>query len=475
MSIKTVRSPETDSKKPIACPHYLGLGYSWDHLVKDLDIFAKESDIYSGATLKTLYQDYGDDSAFPLVHKFTLYLDSYHDDDSESLEDSEDSVDSDDAIHANIGAFVCWVKQVLPKVDEIWLILDSYFDLHDHHDHHCSYFLSKLYQLGTRVAYRCVSTRDVLAGLCLDEIRNLASLDFRDEPGRSNSSEQCVQLARQNAQTLQFLSLVSDQFSDLTSLIQNPDGSNVVYPCLLQYPFGDDTFFRGNSATLEIVAMRMDSFTVSILCQFSAFSPTSHPKLRCVKWKERKGLVPDSFATNEEKTRFVLSIGPRAPVREISGISSSDGLLSVLSLPGDHTSIQVLLIPTIDLDLWQAISLIKALPLLSDLHAPLPIFESLPNGVTWFNISEHLVSTYAPMGRRFRCWHLELCSARSFTVDVWCVLLLALICPNFDYVSNHPSQRESFMEYLERAIDLDRFRPYAPRLCRLLFKGWRDC
>ncbi|KAJ1821790.1 fatty acid synthase alpha subunit Lsd1 [Coemansia sp. RSA 2675] len=509
MSIKTVRSPETDSKRPIACPHYLGLGYSWDHLVKDLDIFAKESDIYSGATLKTLYQDYGDDSAFPLVHKFTLYLDSYHDDDSESLEDSEDSVDSDDAIHANIGAFVCWVKQVLPKVDGIWVILDSYFDLHDHHDHHCSYFLSKLYQLGTRVAYRCVSTRDVLAGLCLDEIRNLASLDFRDEPGRSNSSEQCVQLARQNAQTLQFLSLVSDQFSDLTSLIQNPDGSNVVYPCLyalrmrersldrqpgqvtfpdavpfpilrrlslrLQYPFGDDTFFRGNSATLEIVAMRMDSFTVSILCQFSVFSPTSHPELRCVKWKERKGLVPDSFATNEEKTRFVLSIGPRAPVREISGISSSDGLLSVLSLPGDHTSIQVLLIPTIDLDLWQAISLIKALPLLSDLHAPLPSFESLPDGITWFNISEHLVSTYAPMGRRFRCWHLELCSARSFTVDVWCVLLLALICPNFDYVSNHPSQRESFMEYLERAIDLDRFRPYAPRLRRLLFKGWRDC
>ncbi|KAJ2682154.1 hypothetical protein IWW39_006107 [Coemansia spiralis] len=236
MSIKTVRSPETDSKKPIACPHYLGLGYSWDHLVKDLDIFAKEGDIYSGATLKTLYQDYGDDSAFPLVHKFTLYLDSYHDGDSESLEDSEDSVDSDDAIHANIGAFVCWVKQVLPKVDEIWVILDN-----------------------------------VLAGLCLDEIRNLASLDFRDEPGRSNSSEQCVQLARQNARTLQFLSLVSDQF------------------------------------------------------------------------------------------------------------------------------------------------------------------------------------------------------------NVWCVLLLALICPNFDYVSNHPSQRESFMEDLERAIDLDRFRPYAPRLRRLLFKGWRDC
>ncbi|KAJ2487626.1 hypothetical protein IWW37_005166 [Coemansia sp. RSA 2050] len=503
MIISTVKSLEASFRAPIYWPSYLGLGYPWNHLIRDLGIFAEERDIYSGATLEILSQDYGDDCPFPLARKFTLIVGSYNDEYLEYLDNR------DDVYQANIDALILWVKQMLPKVSEIKVELGSHFDPEDSYDHHCNHLISQLYQLGTRIVYHCESARDMPATLCLDKIRNLVFLEFNDKLGSSSNSAVSFRLARQHAQTLQSLILAFRRYSDLANLIQNPDGSFVVYPCVhtlkirehspdlksrrpafpgavpfpilrcltlkLQYPFDGDTLFRGNAATLESLTMNMDSFTVSMLRRLSVFTPTSHPRLWCVNWEGQKVLARDSFATSQEEIEFVLSIGPGAPVRGISGISSSEGLLSAPSLPGDHSSIRVLSIPSIKLDLWQAISLIKALLFLSDLYAPLPSTGSMPDGITWANISEHVVSTYAPMGKRFRCWHLEQCSARIWTRNAQCVLLLALVCPNFGYVSSHPDLRESLMDTLETSIDLDIFRPYAPRLGRLLFKSWRSC
>ncbi|KAJ2098538.1 hypothetical protein GGI09_003263 [Coemansia sp. S100] len=52
------------------------------------------------------------------------------------------------------------------------------------------------------------------------------------------------------------------------------------------------------------------------------------------------------------------------------------------------------------------------------------------------------------------------------------MLLLALACPNFDYAAAPSSQRELFMEVMEKDIFSDLFKPYVPRLRRLLFNLW---
>ncbi|KAJ2868872.1 hypothetical protein GGH93_006338, partial [Coemansia aciculifera] len=85
-------------------------------------------------------------------------------------------------------------------------------------------------------------------------------------------------------------------------------------------------------------------------------------------------------------------------------------------------------------------------------------------------LSEYMVSTYAPMGKRFRCWHIG-----RYAGNVECMILLALACPNFDYVAMDQEERKPFMKDLKMFIGLDRFKPYAPRLCRLLFNGGQNC
>ncbi|KAJ2840404.1 hypothetical protein FBU31_000442 [Coemansia sp. 'formosensis'] len=100
----------------------------------------------------------------------------------------------------------------------------------------------------------------------------------------------------------------------------------------------------------------------------------------------------------------------------------------------------------------------------------MPSLGAIPDGVSKADLPTYMVSTHAPMGERFRCWHIE-----SYTYGVESIMLLALICPNFSYAAMSKEQRESFMYALDVSIGLDRFRPYAPRLRRLLFNGWQNC
>ncbi|KAJ2055491.1 hypothetical protein GGI17_006636, partial [Coemansia sp. S146] len=56
-----------------------------------------------------------------------------------------------------------------------------------------------------------------------------------------------------------------------------------------------------------------------------------------------------------------------------------------------------------------------------------------------------------------------------------CLLILALVCPNFTYSISPSAARKQFKTELEDAIALDMFSYYAPRLQHLLSHGWRNC
>ncbi|KAJ2099472.1 hypothetical protein GGI09_002768 [Coemansia sp. S100] len=498
--------------KPTFRQSCLDLGYPVHHMAKELCIHVEERDIYTGAALGTLSRAYSDDCVFPSVHTLTLLVESYADEDFEELDDSSESSESVnvdeskgldckyETYEANINAFVQWVKQMLPMVNEVSVKSGRYFNPESACDNQFTDLVSQLYRLGTRIEYSCNNGRDVPVEERLDKVRDLVHISLWDKHG----SGQFTHLARQNAQSLQSLYLESSQLKDLTGLVLNPDGSYATYPCLhtlelreyserygsgrilfpgaapfpslrslslkLQYPYGDDVLFRGNSATLGSLALQPDGFLVSLLRQHDVFTSTSHPALRCVKFRGWDRLVPESFATYAEVIRYALGIGPGAPVREIDGVPFSDNLVRVLSLSGDHSSIQVLSIPSTKLDIWQAISLIKSLPLLSDLHALAPSIGSAPDDVRMAELPGYMVSTYCPMGERFRCWHIGY-----HTGNAECMILLALICPNFDYVAMEQRPRELFMKTLEKLIASARYRPYAPRLRRLLFNGWQSC
>ncbi|KAJ2822297.1 hypothetical protein FBU31_004634 [Coemansia sp. 'formosensis'] len=238
--------------------------------------------------------------------------------------------------------------------------------------------------------------------------------------------------------------------------------------------FGDDTPFRGNAAKLEFLDLAISPLTVEILKQHRIFTPTSHPKLVCVKVVRNESLAQDIFRTEVEFMRYILSIGPGASVRVVPNQLQASKLPTIIPMFGDCACIQVLELPHTPLNLWDVLALVKALPLLCDLLTSLPNVRSRPSGVSEKQLFAYVCNNYAPVGVKLRRWRINGGHGADIENAVKCVLLLALACPNFDYAAVDPDLRDLFMAHIKLAITKDGFRKRAPRLRRLLFGGWSN-
>ncbi|KAJ1660530.1 hypothetical protein GGF38_003915 [Coemansia sp. RSA 25] len=319
-------------------------------------------------------------------------------------------------------------------------------------------------------------------------------------------------LARRSAQTLQMMDLRVSDMPDMSGLIRDPDsGGYVEYSrlqklriCMIRAsaasqkfvfngavpfpslrclyidqgcPFDDDILFSGNNSSLEFFSMLVLPATVTIFQRYNVFTPTSHPKLQCIDILTHRQKTLAMFTSATTYMQFVLSITPKSSVRCIYGLSEFGGALQpALALLGNHSTIQILYIPNVPLSIWDAFDLLKSLPLLCDLHAAAPTLNEPPQGIDMTELPEYVRSTYAPMGVRFRCWHIGYITPDIPQELATCMLLLALACPNFDYAAVvDRSRRKPFMKAMRKKIAEPGFSKYAPRLQRLLFDGWDGC
>ncbi|KAJ2024622.1 hypothetical protein GGI06_000922, partial [Coemansia sp. S85] len=251
-------------------------------------------------------------------------------------------------------------------------------------------------------------------------------------------------------------------------LFRDLDGSNLSATHLI----GDDVFFRGNAATLEYLRLELHTYTVEVLKQYRVFTPTSHPKLQCVKLDRQSDYLGGVFDTTDAYLRFVMDMAPNASVRVIPNLSWPEAeVSSTLLILGDYKGIQILSMADATLSIWSAMSLIQSLPLLSDLHTLAPTLGELPPSVQKGELASYVHTTYAPMGRRLRCWQMS--GSCNYEEVATCMFLLALACPNFDYAAVDNKQREKLMEAMRVKIDEPELSDDAPRLRRLLFNGWQ--
>ncbi|KAJ2579505.1 hypothetical protein GGH95_003068 [Coemansia sp. RSA 1836] len=481
---------------------YAYLGYPTNRHAKELEIELKEPDIYSGRALRMLSRAPYKGLDFPLVRKVAVVLVS---DDMDDLHERRSPSPAKAA--ANIAAFVERIKQMAPRVDEIRVGPKDLDEAPEVSNRLFGSLVSQLFQLASRIEYAHIDDLTIPSELQLSKINDLASIAYKFESVEGNFG-QFIQLTRQNASTLQSIEATSEHHIDVCGLVLSSSGSPVRYPRLLSlklwgqpgtaishrpvfkdvvpfpslqrlslridYPFGDDTMYRGNAAMLESLEIGLDCLTVDVLRKYNVFTPTSHPKLQYVSIGHYGDLVPNPFPTVAECTQFVLSIAPRAAAREMHGASTNASVMPVLSSNGSHACIQVLSLPRTSLTLWDTITLVKSLPLLTDLYTSPPTIGALPAGVTEAKLPAYIRSSYAPMNERFRCWHIKLHMFGGDDDVVLCVLLMALACPNFDYAVLSIGKRPSFMKLVEKAIATDEFRRYAPRLKRLLFNGWNS-
>ncbi|KAJ2504640.1 hypothetical protein IWW47_002429, partial [Coemansia sp. RSA 2052] len=227
-----------------------------------------------------------------------------------------------------------------------------------------------------------------------------------------------------------------------------------------------------NAATLEDLALYVRTRTAAVLREYNVFTHVSHPRLQRVSVGKTAYVVQANFNTDVDYMQLAMSIGPNAPVREVRGVLIDPTLLLVIPVLGEHTCIRVLVLPGISLDLWDALGLVKALPLLSDLRTASPVLGRQPVGVSKHMLPAYIIENYAPRGERFRCWSIEYRCDLPVDEPVRCVLLLALACPNFDYAAVWSPSREKFMAHMKEVITTGGgFRPHKARLRRLLFGG----
>ncbi|KAJ2879842.1 hypothetical protein H4R27_005076 [Coemansia aciculifera] len=420
--------------------------------------------------------------------------------DEKYREIEERDLEAAPTVKANINEFVCRIKQMVPTLREIELEYGMHELEQDPGNDFFDTLLGLLLHLAPRIVHRTVKYK-VDVKVSLDSISDLVHIDME-----ASSLKPIAQLARRNAATLEHLCIIMYPSWHVSALdvVKDAGGDYVCYPRLRvlklencsnsnphrrpvytsvvpfpilrilslvgRYPFDDDVLFRGNAATLESLVIKADQEDVAGLIELGGPTPTSHPKLQCVKVLYKKDYGLGQFASYTDYLRLLLSIAPIAAVRSLP-YNEPRPDSSMISIFGDYPNIQVLGLPEVYLSLWDAITLVKSLPLLSDLHCRTSYHIQLPANVKEKDLPAYMLSKYAPMGQRFRCWHItETC--QSVTTTARCVLLLALICPNFDYCAPPKKEFREYMDELKMTIDFDGFKDYAPRLQRFLFSKW---
>ncbi|KAJ2865901.1 hypothetical protein GGH94_001898 [Coemansia aciculifera] len=486
---------------------YRYLGHPTHHLAKELEIELDEWTIYSGRAVEVLSCAPYDIRSFPLVRKLELVFVDY--------DKGGDIRVNPLRAEANISAFVERIRQMAPLVGEIRVepvIQGSEEDLPRPDSYYFGKLVSRLYQLVGRIEYGDAVFSVISLESCLDKLCNIVHIKHKSEDSFKNTNE-FLQLARRNALILQsFIIQTEDEDIDVSSLFRCTDGRFVTYPCLHKlelhgppivnisqrqvfpgavpfpslrrlhirrvYQLDDDTLFRGNAATLESLAIELSTSSASMLRRYSVFTPASHPKLQYVDTFFHGDLVPDAFASKAGAVQFALNITPGAPVRSIYGAGCLGEPLAAILLQGNHLCIQVLSLAFTRLDFLDVVTLVKSLPLLSDLNSNPPTLGQPPSAVTLDMFPADLAQSYAswmPVNERFRCWKFFYFIHDHFADTAICVLLLALVCPNFDYATPHFSERKKFMQQMEAFIISNTLKPYELRLRRLLFNGWNDC
>ncbi|KAJ2061150.1 hypothetical protein GGI17_003260 [Coemansia sp. S146] len=459
------------------------------HLARHLEIELNEVDIYSGRAQQMLSCEPYDGCLFPLAHQiaFTIGLGEFI--------WAEQSV-----VAANISAFVQRIKRTAPAAKIYQLSTKGPRVVSPTMDSHFDDLATQLFRLVGQIEYRHSNANSL--ELQLDGVCNLVHI--RDTTtGHSNST--FTRLARRNALTMESLEINLSNTSGFADTIQDTDGGYVTYPRLTtlflgggmaassipppvfkdvvpfpslryltlshSYPFGDDIFFRGNATTLEHLSLWLGRSTAVVLREYRVFAPQSHPSLQRVTVRCYEDIIPGAFVSKADALRFVLSIGTQTPVRVTNIPVTGAELIGVTTSLSNHTSIQVLSLSRTSLDLWQVVNLVKSLLLLSDLSTAPPVIGTLPDGIVLDELPAYMVTTFAPMGPRFRHWRIVSRHDNNMGKDnVKCLLFLALVCPNFTYATTLFSSRRGLnMEMLERASASDMFRPYAQRLQRFRY------
>ncbi|KAJ2065027.1 hypothetical protein GGI17_000628 [Coemansia sp. S146] len=351
-------------------------------LAKELLIKVSLRDIYFDKALSMLLGQYDIVHAFPKVRSLEFQFTLIYSD--------LDTTTNSQEIRRRIILFAQHIGQVVPMVRKMSVSLNCSFDRVPQTPAPLfGDLVLQLYRFAGQIEH-CRDCDTVDIKLQPSIIHNLTTIDCHID----ENIKLFMVLAHPVAPALQYMAIKSKMSVDVSGLVRNPSGGKYVqYACmrtlkldqapvlaiswhavfagalpfpdlrrleiLYDYPFGDDTLFRGNAATLEYLQIQLVNLTVSMLKKHRVFTPVSHPKLRRVKvWYEEEDM-PSALSTTSDYLCFVLNISCNASICSFYGVSGVLEQQSELSLFDDYLHSRVLEMPDVRLGIWYAFDLIN--------------------------------------------------------------------------------------------------------------------
>ncbi|KAJ2727810.1 hypothetical protein IW152_006117, partial [Coemansia sp. BCRC 34962] len=120
------------------------------------------------------------------------------------------------------------VKEMAPMLREISIEVENNYELAEITTPHFGFLVMQFSQLASRFEYSDYGDSSVLTKFPIEGVCNLVSTKCHFEV----DDNQFMILARQNAMTLEYLSLKSIPDAIISSLVQSSEGHSVAYPHL---------------------------------------------------------------------------------------------------------------------------------------------------------------------------------------------------------------------------------------------------
>ncbi|KAJ2259041.1 hypothetical protein GGI13_000195 [Coemansia sp. RSA 455] len=309
-----------------------------------------------------------------------------------------------------------------------------------------------------------------------------------------HDSHATMMLLHKNARSLLSLEMQFHSKNHVSYLVSGYDGSAIEYPHLyklvlsewtidvphrkpstgnkhipfpklkqlsvdMEYPFSDETLFKGNSRTLECLMMRLDPITIDMLRTSDTFANGQYAKLRNVSVKSLDPFSEVQSISDYIYTSFVLKMSPALQVFIDNAVLMDHSKLSFFHKCPNLTGLRILNLPEMTVHMSSLVPLLKSLRQLEAVECKY-ILDDL--GMT----ADCVRSTYYPLSTRLK--FLSLAAYEDACDDVFrSIVLLALVCPALMRCHMPYDWREKFNSYVDSTIES--FSLYQDRLSAIKY------
>ncbi|KAJ2397066.1 hypothetical protein GGI05_000825 [Coemansia sp. RSA 2603] len=329
-----------------------------------------------------------------------------------------------------------------------------------------------------------------------DAFNTLTHLAF----GGDIDDDRIISLVHANASTLQILEMMHILNGDVAELLQSSDGGEQVFPALkklhlrrqpegqtprrverteaavfpslkwlcidMEYPFVDDTFFRGNTETLEYLEMQIDQQCLDVLADTGVFSDERRQKLEHLLLHPAQSNGADVVLSQLRIPMFLGGISQKSYRLCIDGFDVREELIVSLNQVPSVKNLRVVNMFGTKLTLSEIVTILNHLPLVSELG----LQHAAGLGTEFDGISAEDLPLYVQDKFSHVAPHLwslnqkydeEQLSVETFAIRA---MLMITLCPNLTRVIAPKSIRAEYHEVIKKEMAKPHFRENADQM-----------